>query len=472
MAESNGNVKSALKYAEQHFDDFMQTLVTLSRIPSISADKAAAADVRRSAEAMADALRDAGVEKVQVLEIPDVHPYVYGEWMHKPGAPTILLYGHHDVQPPGRPEKWLSPAFEPTERGGRLYGRGTADDKGGCMTHVAAVTSYLKGTGALPCNVKFVIEGEEEIGSENLGKFLEKYKHMLAADFIVLSDTANFDTGVPALTYQLRGIVQVDLEVKVLDHPVHSGMWGGPVPDPVQILADLIADLRNKDGSLNIPGLYKDVAKPGKKQLKRIRSLPFDEKKFKKDAGTVKGTKLWGEKGYSVYEQIWTRPSLTVIATESHEFAGSSNQIVDSARARLSLRTVPDMDGRKAGEQLVKKLTKKPPFGVEVTAKINGSTPWWTTDPDGPAFEAARRALKAGFKKDAAMIGAGGSIGFVQPFSDLLGGAPCLLTGVEDPPCNAHSENESLHLGDFKKCIASTVYLYDELSRVPVGARR
>ncbi|HEY8149421.1 MAG TPA: M20/M25/M40 family metallo-hydrolase [Vicinamibacteria bacterium] len=472
MAESNGNVKTALKYADQHFDDFMQTLVTLSRIPSISADASHAAEVRRSAGAMADALRDAGVEKVQVLEIPDVHPYVYGEWMHKPGAPTILLYGHHDVQPPGRPEKWLSPAFEPRERGGRLYGRGTADDKGGCMTHVAAVASYLKGAGGLPCNVKFVIEGEEEIGSENLGKFLEKYKHLLAADFIVLSDTANFDTGVPALTYQLRGIVQVDLGVKVLDHPVHSGMWGGPVPDPVQILADLIADLRNKDGSLNIPGLYKDVAKPSKKQLKRIRSLPFDEKKFKRDAGTVKGAKLWGEKGYSVYEQIWTRPSLTVIATESHEFAGSSNQIVDSARARLSLRTVPNMDGRKAGALLVKKLTHKPPFGVEVTAKVNGSTPWWTTDPDGPAFEAARRALKAGFKQEPAMIGAGGSIGFVQPFSDLLGGAPCLLTGVEDPPCNAHSENESLHLGDFKKCIASTVYLYDELSRVPVRAPR
>jgi len=472
MAESNGNVKTALKYADQHFDDFKETLVTLSRIPSVSAEGFPAAEVRRSAEAMGDALRDAGVEKVQVLEIPDVHPYVYGEWMHKPGAPTILLYGHHDVQPPGRPEKWLSPAFEPTERGGRLYGRGTADDKGGCMTHVAAVTSYLKGAGGLPCNVKFVIEGEEEIGSENLGKFLEKYKHMLAADFIVLSDTANFDTGVPALTYQLRGIVQVDVEVKVLDHPVHSGMWGGPVPDPVQVLSDLIADLRNKDGSLNIPGLYKDVAKPGKKQLKRIRSLPFDEKKFKREAGLVRGAKLWGEKGYSVYEQIWTRPSLTVIASESHEFAGSSNQIVDSARARLSLRTVPNMDGRKAGDLLVKKLTHKPPFGVTVEAKINGSTPWWTTDPDGPAFEAARRALKAGFKKEPAMIGAGGSIGFVQPFADLLGGSPCLLTGVEDPPCNAHSENESLHLGDFRKCIASTVHLYDELSRVPVTTRR
>ena len=472
MPDSDGDVKTALKYADKHFDDFRQTLVTLSRIPSVSAEGFPPAEVRRSAEAMGDALRDAGVEKVQVLDIPDVHPYVYGEWLHRPGAPTILLYGHHDVQPPGRPEKWHTPAFEPTERGGRLYGRGTADDKGGCMTHVAAVKSYLRGAGGLPCNVKFIIEGEEEIGSENLGKFLEKYKHMLSADFIVLSDTANFDTGVPALTYQLRGIVQVDLEVKVLDHPVHSGMWGGPVPDPVQILSALIADLRNKDGSLNIPGLYKDVAKPGQKQLKRIRSLPFDEKKFKKEGGLLKGVQLWGEKGYSVYEQLWTRPSLTVIATESHEFAGSSNQIVDSARARLSLRTVPNMDGRKAGELLVKKLTHKPPYGTHVTAKINGTTPWWTTDPDGPAFEAARRALKAGFKKDAAMIGAGGSIGFVQPFADMLGGAPCLLTGVEDPPCNAHSENESLHLGDFRKCIASTVYLYDELSRVPVATRR
>jgi acetylornithine deacetylase/succinyl-diaminopimelate desuccinylase-like protein len=337
---------------------------------------------------------------------------------------------------------------------------------------VAAVASYLKGAGGLPCNVRFVIEGEEEIGSENLPKFLGKYKHMLPADFIVLSDTANFDTGVPALTYQLRGIVQVDLEVKVLDHPVHSGMWGGPVPDPVQILSALIASLRKKDGSLDIPGLYKDVARPSKAQLKRIRSLPFNEKKFKKEAGLEAGVKLWGEKGYSVYEQIWTRPSLTVIASESHEFAGSSNQIVDSARARLSLRTVPNMDGQKAGALLVRKLTEKPPFGVKITAKVNGSTPWWTTDPDGPAFEAARRALKAGFKKEPAMIGAGGSIGFVQPFSDLLGGAPCLLTGVEDPPCNAHSENESLHLGDFRKCIASTVLLYDELSRVSATARR
>jgi acetylornithine deacetylase/succinyl-diaminopimelate desuccinylase-like protein len=471
MAQDS-DVKSALSYVDKNFDSFKNSLVELSRIPSISAEGFPPAEVRRSAEAMADVLRAAGVENVQILDIPDVHPYVYGDWLHQPGAPTILLYGHHDVQPPGRPEKWETPAFEPNERGGRLFGRGTADDKGGCMAHIAAVTAYLKGAGSIPCNVKFIIEGEEEIGSENLGRFLEKYRHMMDADFIVLSYTANFDTGVPALTYQLRGIVQVDVEVQCLERPVHSGMWGGPVPDPVQILSKLIGGLTNKDGSLDIPGLYKDVAKVKGPQAKRIRKLPFNEKKFMKDAGMMKGMKLAGEKGYSVYEKIWIRPSLTVIAMESHPIQGSSNQIVDSARARLSLRTVPNMDGHKAGAQLVKRLTGKPPYGAKVTAKVNGSTPWWTTDPDGPAFDAARRALKAGFKKDTAMIGAGGSIGFVQPFADLLGGAPCLLMGVEDPLCNAHSENESLHLGDLQKCMKSAVYLYDELSRVKVAKKK
>jgi cysteinylglycine-S-conjugate dipeptidase len=208
------------------------------------------------------------------------------------------------------------------------------------------------------------------------------------------------------------------------------------------------------------------VARPSAKQLSRIRRLPFNERKFKKDAGLLAGIELWGEKAYSVYERIWTRPCLTVIAMESHPLHGSSNQIVDSARARLSLRLVPNMDPAESGKLLVKTLTQKPPFGVKVTAKVIGATPWWTTDPEGPAFEAARRALKAGFKKETAMIGAGGTIGFVQPFADRLGGAPCLLMGVEDPPCNAHSENESLHLGDWRKCVHSAIYLYDELSRV------
>jgi acetylornithine deacetylase/succinyl-diaminopimelate desuccinylase-like protein len=472
MNQANGDVKAALDYLSANYGRFKTTLAELSRIPGVSADGYPPEELQRSAEATAEALRQAGVENVQVLAIPGVHPYVYGDWLHRPATPTILLYGHHDVQPPGRPEKWVSPPFEPTERKGRLWGRGTADDKAGVMTHVAAVASYLKSRGSLPCNVKFIIEGEEEIGSENLGTFLKKYKGMMAADFIVLSDTANFDTGIPALTYQLRGIVQVDLEVQSLAQPVHSGMWGGPVPDPVQVMAKLLADLQGKNGELNVPGLYRKVAKPSKKQLERIRRLPFSEAKFKKDAGMTKGARLAGEKGFSVYEKIWTRPSLTVIATESHEFQGSSNQIVDSARARLSLRTVPNMDGMEAGRLLARKLTSKPPYGVKITAKVSGTTPWWTTDPEGPAFEAARRALKAGFGRETAMIGAGGSIGFVGPFATLLGGAPCLLMGVEDPTCNAHSENESLHLGDWMKCMKSAIHLYDELSRVETKKKR
>jgi len=465
---SQPHVKAALGHLDAHLPDFQRTLVELSRIPSVSAEGYPPEEVRRSASGVADALREAGVENVEVLEISGVHPYVYGDWLRKPGAPTILLYGHHDVQPEGRHEKWTSPPFVPTERNGRLYGRGTADDKAGVMAHVAAVASYLKSTREVPCNVKFIIEGEEEIGSENLGRFLAKYRDRMAADFIVLSDTANFDTGIPALTYQLRGICQVDVEVQALGQPRHSGMWGGPVPDPVQILCALIADLQGKNGALNIPGLYRKVAKPRPRQLQRIRKLPFNEAKFKREAGMMPGMKLGGEKGFSVYEKLWTRPSLTVIAFEARPIQGSSNQIIDAARARLSLRTVPDMDGKEAGRLLVKKLTARPPYGAKVTARINGTTPWWTTDPEGPAFEAARRALKAGFGKETAMIGAGGTIGFVQPFADLLGGVPCLLMGVEDPACNAHSENESLHLGDWVKCMRSAVYLYDELSRVPV----
>jgi acetylornithine deacetylase/succinyl-diaminopimelate desuccinylase-like protein len=464
-------VDGALRHFETRRDEFVQTLADLCRIPSISADGFPPSEVARSAEATAAVLRQVGLDNVEVLTVPDVHPYVYADWLHQPGAPTILLYGHHDVQPPGRPEKWVSPAFEPTPRNGRLYGRGTADDKGGVMAHVAAVASYLLSAGSLPCNVRFLIEGEEEIGSENLGQFLARYKDRMQADFIVLSDTANFDTGIPALTYQLRGICTVDLEVSCLERPLHSGMWGGPIPDPVQILCRLIADLQGPKGEINVPGLYKKVARPNARQLQRIRSLPFDERKYKKDAGLGKGMSLAGEPAYSPYERLWTRPSLTVIAMESHPLQGSSNQIVDSARARLSLRLVPNMDPRESGRLLVKKLTARPPYGAKVTAKVTNSTPWWTTDPEGPAFEAARRALKAGFKKETAMIGAGGSIGFVQPFADLLGGAPCLLMGVEDPPCNAHSENESLHLGDWDKCVRAAIHLYDELSRVSASPK-
>jgi acetylornithine deacetylase/succinyl-diaminopimelate desuccinylase-like protein len=466
MNASKPHLTDVLRAVEDQFDEFKRTLVELSRIPSVSADGFPPEEVGRSARAFADLLRGIGLRNVEVLEIPGVHPYVYGDWLERPGAPTLLLYGHHDVVPPGRPERWRSAPFEPVERNGRLYGRGTADDKGGILVHIAAVAAYLRAQGSLPCNVKLLIEGEEEIGSTNLGRFLGRYERMMSADAVVLSDTSNFETGIPAITYQLRGLCQVDVEVSCLERPVHSGQKGGPVPDPVQVLCRIIAGLTASDGSLAVPGLYRRVARPLPRQRARIRRLPFDETRFARNAGLLPGVRLAGERSYSVYERLWTRPSLTVIAFEAQPILGSSNQIVESARARLSMRTVPRMDAREAGGLLIRKLTRNPPHGARVEARIVRTTPWWTTDPEGPAFEAARRALLAGFKKEAALIGAGGSIGFVQPFSDLLKGAPCLLTGVEDPACGAHSENESLHLGDWRKCMRAAVHLYDELSRV------
>jgi acetylornithine deacetylase/succinyl-diaminopimelate desuccinylase-like protein len=464
-------VDAALGQAESLVGEMTSRLVDLVRIPSVSAEGFPPAEVRRAAEATAALLREAGLENVRLLEMPGQHPYVYADWLHAPGAPTLLVYGHHDVQPPGRPEKWVTPAFEPVARGGRLYGRGTVDDKGTFITQVVAARAWLETSGRLPLNLKFLVEGEEEIGSPGLESFLERYGRLLSADVAVLADTGNFAVGHPALTYQLRGICQVDVEVRCLGKPVHSGFWGGPVPDAVRILARLIADLEAPDGSLDIPGLYRSVAKTGVRQLHRIRALPFDERRFRASAAMRPGTRLVGEKSYSVWERLWTRPALTVIALEAHPLPGSSNQIIDSARARLSLRTVPHMDGRKAGALLVKKLTSRPPAGAKVTARTSGASPWWTTDPEGPAFEAARRALGKGFGREAAMIGAGGSIGFVQPFSDALGGVPCLLMGVEDPASAIHSENESLHLGDFSKAIRAAVFLYDELSRASLGTR-
>jgi acetylornithine deacetylase/succinyl-diaminopimelate desuccinylase-like protein len=465
-AKTSPEVRAALRSIDDSFGAFQKTLLELARIPSVSAPGYPAREVHRSAEAFAALLRTIGMENVRVLKIPGVHPYVYGDWLNRPSAPTLVLYGHHDVVPPGRLERWLSPPFEPVLRKGRLYGRGTADDKGGILVHVAAVAAYLRTAGSLPCNVKFLIEGEEEIGSENLSRFLRRYARLMAADAVVLSDTANFDTGVPGLTYQLRGLCQVDVEVRCLKRPVHSGQKGGAVPDPVQVLARLLADLKKPDGSLAVPGLYRRVARSTPRERARLRRLPFDAARFGRHAGLLPGVKLAGERGYSTWERIWTRPSLTIIAFEAQTIAGASNQVLDSARARLSLRTVPNMDSRAAGELVVKKLTTRPPDGVKIEARVVRSTPWWRTEPAGPAFEAALRALAAGFGKEPALMGAGGSIGFVQPFSDFLKGAPCLLTGVEDPACGAHSENESLHLGDWKKCMYAAVYLYDGLSRV------
>ena len=459
------SVPAVLRSVNRRFGDFKAALSELVSVPGVSAAGFPPDDLRRSAEATASVLRRFGVENVVLLELPGVPPYVYGEWLSAPGAPTVLVYGHHDVVPPGPAEKWTSPPFLPIEKKGRLYGRGTADDKGGFMAWVAAASAYRDTASRCPVNLRFLIEGEEETGSMSLPAFLEEHRERLSADVVVLSDTYNFATGVPALTWQLRGLVQVDVEVTCLGRPVHSGDFGGAVPDAVRILCRLLDDLRAPDGRIDVPGLYRDVVRPNAAVRRRLARLPFSEAAFKRGAGMLPGTRLERERGMSVYEQLWTRPSLSVIAIEAHPLHGAANQILDAARARISIRTVPNMDADETGQKLVRTLTTRPPAGAQVEARVVRTTPWWTSDPSGPAFEAALEALEKGYGRKPALIGSGASIGFVEPIAGGLG-VPCLLTGVEDPGCAAHSEDESLHLGDWRKSMHSAVHLFDELGRI------
>jgi acetylornithine deacetylase/succinyl-diaminopimelate desuccinylase-like protein len=456
--------EAAIQHVESGYSQTLADLIEFSKIPSISTATPPDAACSRSAELARKLLEKAGLENTRVLELPGAHPYAYGEWLHAEGAPTVLLYGHHDVQPPGRPERWLSPAFEPQEREGRLYGRGVVDDKAGVMIHCAAIGAWLRGSGKLPINVKMIVEGEEEIGSEHLPEFLAAHKDLLRADIICLTDTSNFDTGVPALTTSLRGLCGATVRVSSLDHRVHSGMWGGPIPDPNMAMAKLLSRLVDDHGRVAIPGIKEQLRKPSKPERKRLASLRLDKKLFRRQAGLLDGVKTLEQKGTSIWEQLWYRPSVTIVALESQPLQGSSNQIIDSVAARVSLRIVPDMDPKKTEKLLVKFLQKDPPLGCKVEVTGEGASTWWYCEPDGKAFDAARKALKAGYGKKPAHIGCGGTIPFVKPFAEAFGGAPCLLLGLEDPVCNAHGENESLHLGDFKKGILSAVHLYAELA--------
>ena len=457
-------IEKALAHHAAHQAEYLEELQTLVRIPSVSFEGFDRQQVRKSGEATCALMRKKGLTNVQLLEMPGAHPYAYGEWTQAEGRPTLLLYAHHDVQPAGEVEKWVTrDPFEPEERDGRLFGRGAADDKAGILVHIAAIDSWLKSHGALPVNVKMIVEGEEEAGSGSLPAFLKKHRALLQADAIVLTDTANFDTGLPSITTALRGLVTVQVEVKALKQPVHSGMWGGPVPDPAMALAKILARLSKDDGSIDLPGLYEKVRPLTEDERRSLKALPTDDDLFRKQAGMLPGTKLLG--GRPPWEMNWRQPSLAVNAIQASSRKDARNIICESAWARVGIRTVPDMDLKEVLEKLTAALERDPPFGVRVAVTPESEGGWWYTKGDTPAFRAARKALRQGYGKEPVSIGCGGSIPFVEPFSRELGGAPALLIGVEDPYSNAHSENESLHLGDFAKAARSAIVFYAELVR-------
>ena len=457
-------IVAAIDAARADFDAARHDLEALVRIPSISADPEHSADVDASAASVADLMRDAGLHDVRELRVDASPPYVIGEWTRRPGAPTVLLYAHHDVQPPGYVERWSSDPFEPREHDGRLYGRGTADDKAGAVAHVAAVRAWLRTAGELPCNVKVLVEGEEEIGSPRLAAFLDAHAEALRADVLLLADAGNWSVGTPGLTYSLRGLADLDVHVRALDGPVHSGMAGGAVPDPVLALAQMLATLVDEHGDPAFDGCWDDYVAPDDAERARLAALPHNEAGLRRAWRMRPGVDIAGAPDVSIFEKLWLRPTVTVIGIDGHPIAGSSNQIVAEAAARVSMRVGRGQDPHRLLAALQTHLERRVPLHLELRVVRRDEVPAWHCEPTGWAFDATERALRAGFGVDPVYMGVGGTIPFVGPFADAFGGIPALLLGPADPGSRIHGEDESLHLGDWHKLIESEVHLLAELA--------
>ncbi|MBI5625435.1 MAG: M20/M25/M40 family metallo-hydrolase [Elusimicrobia bacterium] len=451
----------AVDYILSNQEQYLADLKELVRIPSVSFDGFDPRHVDHAAVAVASLLKLRGFENVDVLRLPGAHPYAYGDWLHAPGAPTLLLYAHHDVQPPGRPELWTSPAFEPTQRSGRLYGRGTADNKAAITVYTSAVAAHLKIAGDLPVNVKVIIEGEEEIGSRSLERFTKKHRRKLSADAIVIHDTGIYDTGSPSITTSLRGLAAMDVTVRTAEKPAHSGVWGGPLPDPVQALSKMIASLTGPDGRMTIPGIYDRVRVPSKAEQASLDSLRCDEKTFRAQSGLLPKSRLLGN-GKHLFGKIWYEPALSVNAIQASSRKEWANIINDSAWCHLGIRTVPNMSPADTAKRLKAHLLANAPWGVKVEFSSENLNPAWRTDADNPLFCAAARSLEKGYGRKPVLMGCGGSIGFVEPFAKALGGVPVILIGLGDPYANHHGENESMHLGDYFKAVASMAHFLRE----------
>ena len=421
-------------------------LEALVRIPSVSADPARADDVRRSAEATADLFRAEGFDDVQILEAAGGAPAVLARRPAPDGAPTVLLYAHHDVQPTGALEDWDSDPFIPTERGDRLYGRGAADDKAGIAAHLAAVRIF----GAdLPVGVTVLVEGEEEVGSPTLEAFIAEHKDLLAADVIVIADSGNWDIGEPALTTSLRGLCDGVVEVRTLDHGVHSGMWGGVVPDAVTTLVRLLATLHDDEGNVAVAGLHSGPA----------TDVDYPEDRIRAESGISEGVRLIGS-GTAV-ERLWTKPAVAIIGFDATRTADASNTLIPVARATVSVRLAPGDDAKRAMQCLREHLQKHTPWGAQMTFHEDETAQPTQIDATGPAYDAARSAFREAWNgTEPVDMGVGGSIPFIAAFTEAFPDAAVLVTGVEDPDTRAHGANEGLHLAEFEKvCLAEALLL-------------
>lgn len=419
------------------------------RIPSVSADGYDAEKVRLSAESSAAWLERSGLQGVRLLEVGGAHPAVFGVTEGPPNRPTVLLYAHHDVQPPGAEELWASPPFEPAERDGRLFGRGTSDDKAGIAVHAAALQAW---EGKPPVTVATFIEGEEEIGSAHLADFLRQYGDLLKADAIVLADCANWTIGQPALTTSLRGIIDCIVEVQTLDHAVHSGMYGGPVPDALTALCKLIATLHNRRGSVAVRGLRTGPA----------HRLAVPEQDLRRKSGLRPGVRMLGRGPLT--HRLWTRPAIAVLGIDAPPTADTAHKLLPIARAKISVRLAPGDDTQRAFRAVEEHLRKRVPWGAEVTVSLCTEGEPHRIDTTGRAFDAFRRACADTWGCQPVEPGTGGSLPIVGALAEAYPDMALLLTGVEDPDSKAHAENESVHLEELGRCCVNEALLLGHLA--------
>jgi len=425
-------------------------LEDLVRIQSVSADPERLSEVEKSAQRTAELFAAEGVEVEIVRAYDGAPPAVIGEKKGPAGAPTVLLYAHHDVQPENDHADWDSAPWEPTERDGRLYGRGAADDKAGILAHVGALRAYGDD---LPVTVRLFIEGEEEVGSDTLVELLGKYQERLKADVIVIADSGNWDIGVPALTTSLRGLVRVDIEVRTLTHAVHSGMWGGLVPDALMTLSRVITSLHDDAGNVAIDGLHSGPA----------ADVDYPEERLRAESGAAAGIE-WIGSGSSV-ERLWTKPALSITGLDAPKVAGASNTLVPAAKARISLRIAPGDTTENALACLIRHLEANVPWGATLTHTVVDTGEATQIDATGPAYDAARAAFTEAWDGTAPVdMGVGGSIPFIAEFLVAFPEASVLVTGVEDPDTRAHGANEGLHLAEFERVVLAEALLLRNLA--------
>ncbi len=453
---------AVVDYVRENRDRYLDELKIWIANPSISANPAHHADVRRSAEAVVARMRAAGLTAAEVLET-DGLPVAYGSWLHAPGAPTILIYGHHDVQPADPFELWTSPPFVGTVRDGNIFGRGAVDDKGQVLMHLAALEAHLRINGRLPLNVKVVIEGEEEIGSPSFEAFLAREHERLACDVAVISDTAVFAEDVPSLTVSLRGLVHWEVTVHGPASDLHSGYYGGVVKNPLEALAQIIATLKNADGSIAVPGFYGGVREPSAGERAQLAALPFDAVK---EAAALGVPELAGEAGRVPLERMWLRPTLELNGIYGgYQGPGAKTIVPSFATAKLSARLVPGQDPGAVKRAVQTHIEARVPRGVRVEIHADGDVRAVETSRDHPAITAAARAMERGFGKPPVFIGTGGTIGPVSSFDRILH-LPQVLIGVGLPDDAIHAPNEKFSLHQFFGGIETMTYLYTELARV------